>query len=198
MKNKKNKLLIIAVVVAFLSPLVISWWLLNYTNVASELGTSNHGDLINPPRQISNLDLLDPLSGDKKYQLHGKWSLIYVTDYCDQVCVDNLYRMRQIHIAMDKYSLRVQRVLFLTNTSQQDFASLFKEYSGQRIIKNESLDIKNLLDKFRLTETDDPVKANRLYVIDPMGNLMMSYQPESDPRGIIKDLKLLLKASRIG
>ena len=196
--NKKNKLLIISLIVAFLSPLVFSWWLLNYTNVVTDRSKSNHGDLITPPRQIENLDLIDPLSADKKYQLHGKWSMVYVAEYCDQICIDNLYRMRQIHIAMDKHSLRVQRVLFLKSDSYQDLIDTFKDYSGQRLIKTESLDINNLLDQFRLTEADDPIKAHRLYIIDPLGNLMMSYEPKVDPGGIMKDLKKLLRASRIG
>jgi hypothetical protein len=44
----------------------------------------------------------------------------------------------------------------------------------------------------------DPVNAGRSYIVDPLGNLMMSYPPDADPRGILKDLKRLLRLSHIG
>ena len=194
-QNKKNKLTIIIVTIAFLSPLILSWWYLNYTNVVSEGGKSNHGELIVPPRPIENFILNDPIA-DKEYELHGKWSMIYVAAECKEECVNNLYRMRQIHISMDKHSLRVQRVLFFTDATVSNLKELFADYAGQRVLKTEDID--NLLDKFRLSETDDPLKENRIYIIDPLGNLMMSYEPDVNPRGIMKDLKKLLKASRIG
>ncbi|MCG8378826.1 MAG: hypothetical protein MI865_05040, partial [Proteobacteria bacterium] len=183
--------------IAFLSPVIISWWYLNFTDVITEGGKSNHGELISPPRQIADLELLEPIA-NKGYQLHGKWSMVYVTDTCDDVCINNLYRMRQIHIAMDKHSLRVQRVLFLTGDSNQSLTSLFADYVGQRVIKKDNVGINNLLQNFQLNETDDPLATHRLYIIDPLGNLMMSYPPDVNPRGIMKDLKKLLKSSRIG
>ena len=55
-----------------------------------------------------------------------------------------------------------------------------------------------LLLKFRLNDADDPLKAERIYIIDPLGNLMMSYSPGVNPRDIHNDLKKLLRGSRIG
>ena len=196
-QNKRNKLTIIIITVAFLSPVILSWWYLNYTNVVTEGKKSNHGDLILPPHPIENLQLHDPVA-DKDYELYGKWNLVYVASSCDEKCVDNLYRMRQLHISMDKHSLRVQRVLLLTDPYKQNLKELFTEYAGQRIIEINKIDIRKLLGQFRLNEADDPLNANRLYIIDPLGNLMMSYQPDINPRGIMQDLKKLLKASRIG
>jgi hypothetical protein len=41
-------------------------------------------------------------------------------------------------------------------------------------------------------------QAERVYYVDPLGNLMMYYTPDADPTGMLKDLARLLKASRIG
>ena len=49
-----------------------------------------------------------------------------------------------------------------------------------------------------LNDSDNPLNAHRLYIIDPLGNLMMSYEPDVNPRDIYKDLKKLLRGSRIG
>jgi hypothetical protein len=37
-----------------------------------------------------------------------------------------------------------------------------------------------------------------IYVVDPLGNLMMRYPEDPDPGRVIKDLERLLKLSRIG
>ena len=54
------------------------------------------------------------------------------------------------------------------------------------------------LEMFRLSDDRDPLLERRLYLVDPLGNLMMSYPADAEPGGIIKDLKRLLRYSRIG
>jgi cytochrome oxidase Cu insertion factor (SCO1/SenC/PrrC family) len=170
--------------------------MLNHTDVVEERGTSNYGELIQPPRPIADLPLIDPLNDAADYKLHGKWNLVYVTDVCEQVCRDNLYRMRQIHVGTDKYSLRVQRVLFMKNQTAEQLKQDLEEYAGQRVVAPENKE--TFLTLFTLNKDDQPLMKNRLYIVDPMGNLMMSYAPDAPPNGILKDIKKLLKASRIG
>jgi cytochrome oxidase Cu insertion factor (SCO1/SenC/PrrC family) len=196
--NKKNKITIILFIGLFASPLLLSWYVFNYTDFLEMRGTSNHGALINPPRPLGDLALIDPLNEKRQDSLHGKWSLAYVTESCDKQCLDNVYRMRQIHIAMDKHSLRVQKVLLLTAQRADDLTELLIEFAGQQIINTSLIDAGTLLEKFRLTVSDEPLQAGRLYIIDPLGNLMMSFQPDANPADILKDLKRLLRGSRIG
>ncbi len=193
--KQKNTLMIIVIVVAFVSPVALSYYLIGNPDIVEQRGLSNKGSLVSPPRPINDMQLLDPVA-DTNYPLHGKWNLVYVTDVCDKACFDNLYRMRQIHIAMDKHSLRVQRVLLMTSAQHQSLMPDLNEYAGQRVIVSDNK--QQLLNTFQLHEGDQPVKANRLYIVDPIGNLMMSYPPDINPRGIMTDLKKLLKASRIG
>jgi len=37
-----------------------------------------------------------------------------------------------------------------------------------------------------------------LYMVDPLGHLMMRYPPDFDPNRLKKDLAKLLRASRVG
>lgn len=196
--NKKNKITILLVVIAFISPLVLSWFVFNHTDFLEMRGMNNHGALIEPPRPIENISLIDPRNADRKDSLHGKWSMAYVASTCDRHCMDNVYRMRQLHVAMDKHSLRVQKVLILTEQHASELSEPFAEFAGQQVIDANFVDVNTLVNKFRLTETDNPLTAGRLYIIDPLGNLMMSFQAEANPRDILKDLKKLLRASRIG
>ena len=40
--------------------------------------------------------------------------------------------------------------------------------------------------------------AGRLYVVDPLGNLVLSYPRAADRQGLLKDMERLLKLSHIG
>jgi len=196
--NKKNKITLVLVVVAFLSPVVLSWVVFNYTDIGEGRGTSNKGDLITPVRPIDNLAMIDPMNADRKETLHGKWSMVFVTDTCADVCMDNVYRMRQIHMMMDKHSLRVQKVLLLTAQSPDELTSHFTDFAGQQVVNPDLVDVEILLDKFRLEASDSPLTNSRIYIVDPLGNLMMKFESDANPRDIMTDLKKLLRASRIG
>jgi hypothetical protein len=41
-------------------------------------------------------------------------------------------------------------------------------------------------------------REHTLFVVDPLGNLMMSYDARQNPRGLLEDLKKLLRLSHIG
>ena len=196
--NKKNKIIIIVIVLVFVTPSILSWYIFNYTNFLESRGASNYGQIITPPVQLENLSLIDPLDADRNDMLHGKWSMIYIAESCDDVCMKNVYRMRQINIGMGKHSLRVQRVLFLINQNADDLSSSFINYKGQQVINTNNIDIDNLLDKFNLEGVNDPLNSQHIYISDPLGNLMMSYPSDINPKGILKDLKKLLRTSRIG
>ncbi|HIF51174.1 MAG TPA: hypothetical protein EYQ42_06590 [Thiotrichaceae bacterium] len=196
--KKNNKLTIVMVVLMFTSPLILSWYVFNYTDFLEMRGMSNNGQLIDPPRPLGDLTLLDPFKNDRKDSLFGKWSLAYVAANCNKACMDNVYLMRQTHVSMDKHSLRVQKVLLLTEQPVGELKELLADFKGQQIINNDLIDVDELLNKFRLNESDKPLDAHRLYIIDPLGNLMMSYELGANPRDIYKDLKKLLRGSRIG
>jgi len=196
--NKRNKAIICSIVVAFTAPFVLSWFVFNHTNFLETRGTANYGKLIDPPVLLENYLLIDPNNLDKKDTLHGKWSMIFVAETCDSVCMENVYRMRQIHIGIGKHSLRIQKVLLLTEQDPLQLTEQFINYPGQQVISNSATDSNLLLDNFRLDDAVNPIKAGRIYISDPLGNLMISYPADINPKGILKDLKKLLRASRIG
>jgi len=54
-----------------------------------------------------------------------------------------------------------------------------------------------VLDRFAV-DGRDPRRAGRIYVVDPEGRLVLWYRPGAPPDGLLKDLRRLLRASRIG
>ena len=196
--SSKNKIIISVIIVAFIGPSILSWFIFNHTNFLEARGTSNYGTLISPPVLLENYSLTDPNNLDREDALYGKWSMIFVAETCEKVCMENVYRMRQIHLGIGKHSLRIQKVLLLTEQDPLQLTEQFINYPGQQVISNSATDSNLLLDNFRLDDAVNPIKAGRIYISDPLGNLMISYPADINPKGILKDLKKLLRASRIG
>jgi cytochrome oxidase Cu insertion factor (SCO1/SenC/PrrC family) len=154
-------------------------------------GHTNYGDLIKvaPLQKTAGttpdgrpLDLAD---------LQGKWVMVHVgPSRCDAVCVQQLYLMRQIRLTQGKEQSRIERLWVLTDNGSLDPAVL-QEYPGLHVWRPAHGDF---VDQF--PAADD--RAGHIYVIDPLGNLMLRFPAQPDPKRIMKDLKLLLKASQIG
>lgn len=199
-QQRKQLITLILLLVVCVSPFVISWVLLNFTDV-SKIGVSHNGILIDPPRPIENFQLSNPAAPEsKEFSLHGKWSLVYLLDgSCDANCQENIYKMRQIRLATSKYAHRVQRLVIHTTENTELFtAEQINDYQGQLMLFNGMLQKPEYEDLFKIDANDEPFSQQRLYLIDPLGNLMMTFPSGVDPRGIIKDMKRLLKYSRVG
>jgi hypothetical protein len=199
--TKRNRWSLGLLIVVFAAPYVVSWLLFNYATFWRDGGADRHGQLIQPPRPLPNLALVDPSGKLHGARLHGKWTLVYVVrGACDSACAGNLYRMRQLRLTVGRDALRVQRLLvvygadpgaLLTPAQVHDFA-------GQLVASGALLHESVAARSFRLGPDDHPFAAHRLYLVDPLGNLMMAYAPDTVPRGITDDLVRLLKYSRVG
>ncbi len=196
-EKRSNRFTLLLLFTAFLVPPLLAWYLLNFTDVAQHREKSHHGDLIHPARPLPDLALTD-LQSDSDSQLHGKWTLLYRhRGACQDECVGKLYKMRQLQLATGKYSLRVQRVMVIRKQDADALRSKLDDFAGQRFLFTEDI-TPGFSAAFDLSPGTETSEHERLYLIDPLGNLMMSYGPEVDPRGIIEDLQRLIKNSRIG
>jgi len=184
----------------FASPFVLSWWMYHFTELGRDGGAYSHGHLILPPRPMQDLILSEPGDAGRDRHLYGKWNLLYISGgKCDQRCDQRLALMKQLSLAAGKDSYRLQRVLMITGLENKHvYEEQLKQYRGVLVVIINDADMEHMADLFRHGDEVRPLDADRLYLIDPLGNLLMSYAPEVDPNGIIKDLKRLLKYSRIG
>ena len=197
---RKQAMLILLLAVFVLPPL-LSWFLFNYTDLGKGPGAGAHGTLVVPPRPVPDWSLVNPADySDTGGRLRGKWTLVYLLDgKCGETCLENLYRMRQLRLATGRHAQRVQRAVLVVNNDRGALTQKqLAEYPGQYVLYPENMDAGSLLALFRLTPDDRPYAHDRLYLVDPLGNLMMTYPATTPPGGIIKDLTRLLKNSRIG
>ena len=153
--------------------------------------TVNYGELIEPrPLPDARLALADG-TPFRLSSLRGKWILVTVDSAaCDAYCEKKLYYMRQVRLAQGNEMERVERVL-LINDDATLVPDKLATYAGTWLIRAGGSNILGLFPA-------QGIRSAHIYLIDPLGNLMMRYPPEPDARRMIKDLKRLLKASRIG
>jgi hypothetical protein len=88
---------------------------------------------------------------------------------------------------------RVQRAFFATGKCC-DMEYLLREHPGLIVAR---FDKPEVIAPF-VQDTAKPEATGRIYLIDPLGNLMMSYAPDAPSMGLLEDIKKLLNLSHIG
>jgi hypothetical protein len=162
----------------FAAPFALAWlaWWLDWAPGA----TSNYGELVTPPR---------PLAAPPLEALRGKWVLVtFDAAACDAYCERKLYFMRQLRRAQGKDQERVARLWLLTDAGRPR-AALRAAIDGTHVERAGALAA-----RFPAAGA----VTDHLYLVDPLGHLMMRYPRDPDPKRMIKDLQRLLSTSRIG
>jgi cytochrome oxidase Cu insertion factor (SCO1/SenC/PrrC family) len=196
----------------FFVPLALAFLLYYGSGGWRPPGSTNHGELISPPRPLPSVALLTPGGTPLAPQTwHGKWTLLYVGDgRCDGRCRAALVLMRQTRLALNADMTRVQRI-FLATGNCCDRAYLDAEHPDLVIALADNDAGAQLLAVFPDTQpaadstpgdyslSADADHSGVIYVIDPLGNLMMRHVPQPPPaKGLLEDLRRLLKLSHIG
>ena len=176
--------MLLLLVALFFVPLAASF-ILYYGMDWRPAGGTNHGELYSPAR---------PLPQSAAPLADRKWTLVHVGDgACDENCRRSLVFARQTRLSLNKEMTRVSR-LFLATGNCCDREYLDREHPGL-VVLDAAADssLAALLEALPATE-----REHSLYVVDPLGNLVMRYDTRTAPRGLLEDLKKLLKLSHIG
>ncbi len=198
-KSKRGQTLVIIIAILFFIPMALAW-LMYATGIGVGDSKVNHGQLIQPPLQIEQL----PLAGGSKQLLESKplahrWIIAYIEPQrCGNRCTKTLYHMRQVRKALGKRQKRVARLLITTptNANKTLTALIAKDYQGTKIATTQLKDLKTFLAP--VPSRQAALQSGYLYLVDPLGNIMLSYSPDAPAKGMFKDLKRLLKVSNIG
>lgn len=196
---RRSRWKIVLLAALFVVPVVLAYTL--YFSGWRPARTINHGELVQPARPLTD-EALETLEGRKIKlgDLRGKWLLVYFGgSECGQPCTDNLYNMQQVVLAQGKDLVRLERLYIVTDTSALEMLRYtIRDYPGTRILKGEADSLARLARQFAVGDVSPLDNRHRLYLVDPLGNLMMSYPAGADPSGLRKDLVRLLKLSRVG
>ncbi len=152
---------------------------------------TNYGELM-ATRPLPDAQLaLDDGSAFRISSLKGKWVLLIAdSGSCDDHCRGKLYQIRQLRLTQGKDMARIERAWLLTDDAVAPRAAV-NEYPGTWLIRAAGSAVLRDLPAPRSP-------ADHIYVVDPLGNLVLRYPRDADPRKIIRDISRLLKTSRIG
>jgi hypothetical protein len=191
-QQRKGRIIFLMITIFFVVPIlvVVLMFKFNWRPTGQSVG-----ELVQPARLLITPSTLKDNNNNSQTSFWGdKWNMVYIAKQCDKACIDRVHDMRQIHISTYKDIFRVQSVLI---TQQQDVSSIQAQYP-QLIIVNQSVqDIENLATQFNIHD-EDALLANRVYFVDPLGHIMMSYTSNIEAAYIRKDLTRLLKFSWAG
>jgi len=193
-----GRLKLVALIGAFAGPLLLATVWFALIDPQGEVDTRNNGQLIEPawPLEDFSLRLADGGAFGLD-ELRGHWTLVYFAGGdCAEQCVQNLYHMRQVRLSLHKRMHRVQR-LYIGAPLGDELAG---EHPGLLLADGPQGgdDAGELRGQFDAAEAQLGPLPQAIYLVDPLGNLMMRFDPALDPRKMLKDLKHLLRVSRIG
>lgn len=184
-QDRRRRRLLVGLASLFFLPVGLSFYLYYGHSALQPLTRVNHGDLVIPPRPLADARVPP-----------GKWTFLYVdAGRCDAACRTKLYETRQVRVALDREMTRVQRVFVATGECCDD-AFLKTEHPDLIVVRAGPGD--PLLAALPPARGAPAPAGGTVYVVDPLGNLMMSYATEAKPKGLLEDMKRLLKLSHIG
>ena len=185
-KKMKSKFFL---AVLLLTPiLVVTFSTLYFLMGMSPEGTKNNGVFFK-----SYFDLNDFKNGEGKQDLlkfdDGKWILsVYVTDI--EASKESIYLARQINVALNRDINKLKRVMFYSNKLLQDDLEEIKLlYPRLEIVEDSNGVLLNVLQRNSMLDFNS---ENPIFVIDPYGRAVMYFLPDTDPKLILKDLKVLI------
>jgi hypothetical protein len=180
------KMLLLLLVCA--SPVIASYF--TYYVIRPE-GRRNYGELIDPQRPLPDLVAIDASGKEVPLtRLKDQWLFISVADsVCDDACQKHLFLQRQLRETLGKDKDRLDWVWL--RTGSRDLAEPLRQATAAATVLH--------VDATALAAWLQPAPGHRLeehlYVVDPIGNWMMRFPAQADPKQVKRDLDRLLRAS---
>jgi hypothetical protein len=221
---KRSMAMFWLVVLVCIAPVAASYFL--YYGVRPE-GRTNYGTLLDPQVSVaamatnplvqpsSESGFLDTLAALPKDHprlalanlgdFRGRWLLVRVGPAaCEEDCQKQLWIMRQLRLTTGRERDRVERLWLVTEPASPPTQSL-ADFEGTWVLSVSQADTdrwprENPAETATRTAgaRPAPLADTHLWLIDPLGNLMMRFPSDPDPAKMKKDLLKLLKASRVG
>ena len=186
--QKINRLKLLSLLALMLAPVVISYGLF-FSDYRP--GSANYGEILDV-KKISGSGGVNQVDNTifRMRDLRGKWVMLMIdSGACDEVCKTKLWQMRQVRLVQNKEMKRVER-LWLVDDNTAVGADLHEDFEGTFFINAKDSELLALI-------TPVETQRNHIYIIDPLGNLMMRFPENADPTLMGKDLKRLLHVSQM-
>jgi len=181
---------ILGAVIVYMNP---QWW---------PDDASNYGTLVQPQRDIPAAAQLPLASLDGQpfdlASLKGKWLLVAADGgECPESCARKLFIIRNTHASQGKNVDRLARVWFITDDAPVP-QKVLDAYRGTVMVRARPEQLAPFLLGAPAGENDAGALAGPIWMVDPLGHLMLQFPADADPVKVRKDVSKLIYNSRIG
>ncbi len=185
-RARRGRLIVAAIFAVSAMPLVAALIAYHFFPPA---GRTNYGELIEP-RPMPGVTLARLDGGPFTLaDLKGKWVMLQAdAGACGAHCQEKLYHMRQVRLAQGKNMDRIERVWLLLDAGRPA-PELAPLHQGAVVAR---------ADPVLLAALPGADVRDHVYLLDPLGNLILRFPKRADPKRMIKDLERLLKYSGVG
>ena len=182
---------LVAMALLFIGPVALAW-ILYLGGIWAPGAGANKGELLDPVVTLPRT--AQPLAGGGVTEggyLYGKWSIVHFADRdCDEDCAAALLKTRQVRLALGREIERIQRVAFMRGGAVVADPAQHPELLVVELDFEAGRAIASALERVG--------GGDRVYIVDPNGNLILAYGLDAPPADLRDDLKKLLRVSRIG
>lgn len=208
----KSQIKLAAILFGIFFPVLASTVFFMMKNGTGFGGTTNKGYLISPVLDVTTFGLIDSegmpaylpfdeyVAGvDPDEYIPRPWGVVYLGgSRCDEACVERITLLRQLHMRLGPEAARVQRWYLNTdNELEPATAALLAADFPQMVVVTTAAELQSIL-AVTSVKGQDPVTSHYIYVVDPVGNVMLYFTPENTPEEILSDLDKLLDQSSLG
>jgi len=185
-RSGRWKMLLLLLVCA--APVIASYF--TYYVIRPE-GRSSYGELIDPQRPLPAFSGTNAQGEQVPLDsLKNQWLLVSVADSaCDAGCERNLYLQRQIREMLGREKDRLDWVWLRTGETPLT-EPLAQATAAAVVLKVDAGALAGWLEAAPGKRLED-----HLYVVDPLGNWMMRFPADVDPKRARRDIDRLLRAS---
>ena len=189
LNSGKKTLLLLAVV--FVLPFTIAATL-HFLDVRPS--GKSYGALIAPPVALNIPELQDAKAkpfATKNWQ--KKWNMVTINrGTCDDACQARTHLLGNVRLSLDKDTKRAQQIMLIPGEINAEMLVDLQQKNPELIILtgDEAAPFADKLEQLS--------KPQAIYLVDPLGNLMMQYPQNFEPKGLRSDLLRLLKSSWAG
>ena len=186
--TKKMRSKIFLAVLLLTPILVVTFSTLYFLSGMSPEGTKNNGIFFKSYFDLNEFKNIEGKQDLIKFE-DGKWILsVYVTNIDSSE--ESIYLARQLNVALNRDINKLKRVIFYSNKLlEPNLKDIKLQYPRVEIIEDKNGVLLNVLQ--RNSSLDFNIE-NPIFVIDPYGRAVMYFLPDTDPKLILKDLKVLI------
>lgn len=193
----RNRLLILSIALLCILPFSFAWYLAKNPQLLKSRQTTNLGHLVSPARPLDYDGFTQsPLATANLAEIKGHWVIVQVVGApdCAAPCLETLQKTAKVRSLLNKDTYRVRHLLLFLEAANAESVPPLTEQNPGLLVTGLHEPLQQQLQE----AVGKPLTEGMVLLLDPQTNLMMWYEPGTDPLNLLRDLQKLLRISQIG